>query len=144
MSTRRIVTAQRDGDSRIVSAGPSPHVVEPAPGFVITDQWVCPKVGPGLLTAEDHGEFGFMVVPPPGGVLFRLVTFPPDPVGQLHRTDTIDFVTVLSGELVLTLDGGDEVTLTAGDTVVQQGALHAWRNLTGEPAVASVVIVSAA
>lgn len=144
MPTRRIVTAQRDSGSRIVSAGPSPHVVEPAPGFVIADQWICPHVGPGLLTAEDLGESGFMVVPPPGGALFRIVTFPPDPVGQMHRTDTIDFVTVLSGELVLTLDGGEEVTLTAGDTVVQQGAVHAWRNLTEAPAVASVVILSAA
>ena len=34
---------------------------------------------------------------------------------------------VLSGELVLILESG-EVTLKAGDVVVQRNTLHAWRN----------------
>jgi quercetin dioxygenase-like cupin family protein len=75
-------------------------------------------------------------------VLFRVVSFPPDPDGQMHRTDTLDFVTVVSGELVLALEDGDEATLGPGDTVIQRGTTHAWRNKTDRPAVASVVIVS--
>ena len=45
-----------------------------------------------------------------------------------HRTDTIDMLYVASGQIVLSLDDGAEVTLSAGDTVVQNGTRHAWRN----------------
>jgi quercetin dioxygenase-like cupin family protein len=44
----------------------------------------------------------------------------------LHRTDTIDNDTVLSGEIVLVLDDG-EVELHTGDCVVLPGVMHAWR-----------------
>lgn len=44
-----------------------------------------------------------------------------------HRTVTIDYVLVLSGELVLVLDE-QEVKLNAGDFVVQRNTDHGWRN----------------
>jgi hypothetical protein len=46
----------------------------------------------------------------------------------MHTTDTIDFEYVLSGEVWLELDGGRAVHIRAGDTVVQNGTRHAWRN----------------
>ncbi len=46
----------------------------------------------------------------------------------MHTTDTIDFEVVLEGEVWLELDDGVEVHLRAGDTVVQNGTRHAWRN----------------
>jgi mannose-6-phosphate isomerase-like protein (cupin superfamily) len=46
----------------------------------------------------------------------------------MHTTDTIDFEVVLEGTVVLELDDGAEVTLHAGDTVVQNGTRHRWRN----------------
>jgi mannose-6-phosphate isomerase-like protein (cupin superfamily) len=51
----------------------------------------------------------------------------------MHTTDTIDFEYVLSGEVWLELDNGKEVHLQAGDTVVQNGTRHAWRNKHTEP-----------
>ena len=51
--------------------------------------------------------------------------------------------TKISGEVVLELDDGAEVTLRPGDTVVQNGTRHAWRNRTSEPAVLVVVLVGA-
>jgi mannose-6-phosphate isomerase-like protein (cupin superfamily) len=50
-----------------------------------------------------------------------------------HTTDTIDFEYVLSGEVWLELDDGKEVRLVAGDSVVQNGTRHAWRNKGFEP-----------
>lgn len=141
---RRIVTAVTDDDRSVITdRGPSPNVITPAPGRTLAEQWMCTRIDTDLLTAPDGTTAGFVPVPPPGGVLFRLVSFPPDPHGQMHRTDTIDFVTVVSGQLVLVLEGGEEVTLGQGDTVIQRGATHAWRNDTDQPCVASVVIVSA-
>jgi hypothetical protein len=51
----------------------------------------------------------------------------PDAPG-MHTTDTIDFEVVLDGEVWLELDNEVEVHLTPGDTVVQNGTRHAWRN----------------
>ena len=51
----------------------------------------------------------------------------------MHTTDTIDFIYVVSGEVWLELDDGEEVHLRAGDTVVQNGTRHAWHNRGSEP-----------
>jgi mannose-6-phosphate isomerase-like protein (cupin superfamily) len=51
----------------------------------------------------------------------------------MHTTDTIDFEYVISGEVWLELDDGVEVHLCPGDTVVQNGTRHAWRNKGTEP-----------
>jgi len=56
---------------------------------------------------------------------------PSDP--GMHTTDTIDFEVVLEGTIVLELDDGAEVTLHPGDTVVQNGTRHRWRNPGDNP-----------
>jgi quercetin dioxygenase-like cupin family protein len=61
----------------------------------------------------------------------------------MHTTDTTDFEIVLSGQVVLELDDGAEVTLSPGDTVVQNGTRHRWRNPGTEPAVIGVAVVGA-
>lgn len=50
----------------------------------------------------------------------------------MHRTETIDYAVVLSGEIVLLLDEED-VHLKAGDVVVQRGTNHAWSNRSDKP-----------
>ena len=60
-----------------------------------------------------------------------------------HATDTLDYVTILRGEVVLVV-GGTEVTLRAGDSVVQQpGVPHDWQNRSAERAVMIGVLVNA-
>ncbi len=101
--------------------------------------------------------------PAVGGFRFGLFTIPPQSVAQpenldievaqkeaeeklpgmaaymepdhpgMHTTDTIDFEYVISGDVWLELDDGAEVHLWAGDTVVQNGTRHAWRNKGSEP-----------
>jgi quercetin dioxygenase-like cupin family protein len=66
----------------------------------------------------------------------------PDAPG-MHTTATIDFEVVLDGEVWLELDDGVEVHLRPGDTVVQNGTRHAWRNHGDEPARLAVFIVGA-
>ena len=66
----------------------------------------------------------------------------PDDPG-MHTTDTIDFEVVLSGRVVLELDDGATAELRAGDTVVQNGTRHRWRNPDEVPAVLAVFIVGA-
>lgn len=52
---------------------------------------------------------------------------------RFHRTPTVDFAVVLSGRVELELDSGDRTTLSAGDTLVQNGTSHAWLNVGRAP-----------
>jgi len=59
----------------------------------------------------------------------------------MHTTDSIDFEYIVSGEVWLDLDDGASVHLRAGDTVVQNGTRHRWRNEGAEPCRIVVFIV---
>jgi hypothetical protein len=61
----------------------------------------------------------------------------------MHTTDTIDFEVVLDGECELELDDGAFVTLRRGDTVVQNGTRHRWRNSSDTTCRLAVFIVGA-
>jgi quercetin dioxygenase-like cupin family protein len=58
----------------------------------------------------------------------------------MHRTETIDYGIILSGELTLVLDDS-EVKLHAGDIVVQRGTNHAWSNRSDKPCIIAFVLV---
>jgi mannose-6-phosphate isomerase-like protein (cupin superfamily) len=111
--------------------------------------------------------------PPLGGIRFGLFAIPPDglPLTSgldvatalsevedklpgmmryadpsapgMHTTPTLDFEIVLEGEVWLELDDGVEVQLRTGDTVVQNGTRHAWRNHGDRPAVLAVFMAGA-
>jgi len=61
----------------------------------------------------------------------------------MHRTDTVDLGLVLSGEIWLELDDGAELRFQAGDSVIQNGARHAWRNKSSEPCVMLFAFIGA-
>ena len=60
----------------------------------------------------------------------------------MHRTNTLDYVVVLAGEIYAVLDEG-EVLLRAGDVLVQQGTNHAWSNRSDKPATIAFVLLDA-
>ena len=60
----------------------------------------------------------------------------------MHKTRTIDYVVLLSGEVTLLLDKG-EVDLKPFDVVVQRGTNHAWVNKGKEPALIAAVLIDA-
>lgn len=49
----------------------------------------------------------------------------------LHRAVSLDYGVVIEGEFELTLDSGETRIMRQGDFCVNRGAMHAWRNLTG-------------
>ncbi len=61
----------------------------------------------------------------------------------MHTSATIDYEFIVSGRVVLELDDGATRELSAGDTVVQNGTRHAWRNPYDEPCLMVGVIVGA-
>lgn len=76
------------------------------------------------------------------GTVFRIIEFAPGNGGRNHRTDSIDYLCVLSGEIDMDIDGA-EVHLKAGDVMVQRGTIHNWINRGREPCVIAFVLIAA-
>jgi quercetin dioxygenase-like cupin family protein len=76
------------------------------------------------------------------GCVFRVVEFGPGVSPRNHRTDSIDFAVVMSGEIDMQLDDS-EVHLRAGDVLVQRGTIHNWVNRGTEPCQIAFVLVDA-
>ena len=76
------------------------------------------------------------------GTVFRMIEFAPGVAPRNHRTDSIDYGVILSGEIDMELDG-TAVRLKAGDTFVQRGTIHNWINRGTEPCVLAVILVDA-
>jgi len=77
------------------------------------------------------------------GTVFRVVEYLPGVTPRIHRTDSIDYGVVVSGELILQLEDGVEVQLNAGDLFVQRGTVHNWVNRSAQPCVAAFAIIQA-
>ncbi|MDB5544084.1 MAG: cupin [Hyphomicrobiales bacterium] len=59
-----------------------------------------------------------------------------------HKTRSIDYAIVLSGEIYALMDEG-ETLLKQGDVLIQRGTNHAWSNRTEEPAVLAFILIDA-
>lgn len=162
----RVVTGYDEhGNPAIVRQGEPPTVIH-AGRYVTTELWVTDATP--RLTGTDPSTREWALEPPPGGSCFRIVEIAPEgqveiaPDGkqddggseaadgdaldgfqEAHATGTLDYVTVLRGQVTLVV-GGAEVTLGPGDSVVQQpGVPHDWQNRSAERAVMVGVLLSA-
>jgi len=149
----RVVTGyDEDGNPAVIRQGEPPVVIH-AGRYTTTELWVS-EHGPLGSADVDTSTREWALEPPPGGACFRIVEIAPGPSdGEssaehaefqgAHATDTLDYVTVLSGQVTLIV-GGTEVTLGPGDCVVQQpGVPHDWQNRSSERAVMVGVLLSA-
>ncbi|RCK21751.1 cupin domain-containing protein [Thalassospira lucentensis] len=152
---------------------PREMVFQHTKGFVSSPLWMVDETPDLTKGHAETMDGDGSVLAPAGGATFLVVTFPPDSVvfepgwdpekagmehaqaapgivdtfemenPGMHTTPTLDFATVVAGEVVLELDDGKTVTLKAGDTAVQHGVRHAWRNPSNEPATVSFVMIGA-
>ena len=58
----------------------------------------------------------------------------------MHKTETVDYIILLKGDVTLVLDEED-VDLKPFDVVVQRGTNHAWVNNGKEPALLIAVLI---
>ena len=102
-----------------------------------------PAAGPrqeaGVI--KEHG--GRLFIGNGEGNAFRITEFTPGHIKVLHRTETLDYDLILSGEIDMELDGGETMTLRTGDVVVVRGAAHAWINRKQESAFVAFVMIDA-
>jgi len=76
------------------------------------------------------------------GTVFRIVEFSPGVSPRVHRTDSIDYAVVMSGEIDMELDTA-VVHLKAGDVLVQRGTIHNWVNRGSEPCTMAFILIDA-
>ena len=76
------------------------------------------------------------------GTIFRILEFAPGLAPRNHRTDSIDYIVVMSGEIDMELDD-TTVHLKAGDVMVQRGTIHNWINRGTAPCVLAVILIDA-
>ena len=91
-------------------------------------------VPPAKDRPEGHGTF---TLPPEIARYFD----PDDP--EMHTTDTIDYVIIVSGAAELELDDGRKELVQQGDCVVQRGTKHAWRVVGDAPLVLGATMIGA-
>jgi quercetin dioxygenase-like cupin family protein len=77
------------------------------------------------------------------GTVIRITELQPGTTGFMHRTETLDYAILMSGECDLELDSGEVVKLRAGDIVVQRGTMHAWINRGAGPCRFAFVLIDA-
>ncbi|KAF9535435.1 hypothetical protein CPB83DRAFT_841734 [Crepidotus variabilis] len=99
---------------------------------------------------EDGGErviserSNFDIVPP-HGTNIQTVELAPGGSIPMHRTSSLDYNILVSGKLVLVTEDGQEKHIhTAGDTVIQKGTLHGWKNPSSDQTVRWIVVAMAA
>jgi mannose-6-phosphate isomerase-like protein (cupin superfamily) len=173
MPNRLIVTGLDDnGKSSVISdRHVEARTAAAVPGYGWHRLWSwdeVPNVPNSGIEPEGPNHF-----PPPGGVRFIVFTVPPGSVTApadldmdvgaleleekfpgraahmeshqtgLHTTATIDFIYVVEGEIWLELDDGHEIHLNTGDSLVQNGVRHAWRNYGTKPCRLVVTILGA-
>ncbi|HEX5279915.1 MAG TPA: cupin domain-containing protein [Micropepsaceae bacterium] len=78
----------------------------------------------------------------PNGTVFRIVRYEPGVAARMHRTESIDYAVVMSGEIDMELDDSI-VHLKAGDVLVQRGTIHNWANRGTAPCVIAFVLIAA-
>jgi mannose-6-phosphate isomerase-like protein (cupin superfamily) len=117
---------------------PQPRFFPPADGF----RWLIFTVPPEAQTSLEDIDFAAALNEATEKLPGVTDVMEPDHPG-MHTTDTVDFEVVLSGEIVLELDDGAEVVLKPGDTVVQNGTRHAWRNRGDVPAIIAAGLIGA-
>ena len=80
----------------------------------------------------------------PNGTVFRVIDYAPGVTPRRHRTHSIDYAVVMSGEIWMELEAREEVLLRAGDVLVQRGTVHNWINRSDAICRIAFVLIAAA
>ncbi len=138
---RRIVTGNNEeGEAVIISDGHATNFRQHG-ARRSTLIWATKETPANFLDLDDAGQWNLGTPPPPGGTRFCVIESAPGATyPAMHRTDTVDYVICLKGEIAMDLDNST-VEMKAGDVLVQLGTNHGWRNEKDEPAVVAFVLV---
>ena len=161
-----------EGKSIFITDAATPHVFQRSTGSaIVMELWETRSTPADNRGNDDAIARGFRLPPPKNGSVFRIIEYPPDRErlkalaaelarpddgsGRIaaadksgarhpgfHKTSSIDYAIVLSGEIYALMDEG-EVLLKTGDVLIQRGTNHAWSNRTDAPCYVAFVLIDA-
>ena len=142
MKLRRVVTGHDDkGHAKVMIDEQVTNAFSPRPGAQFSVIWTSEGMPANNDGFEDpsNRKIGTTI---DNGAVFRVVSFGPGVAPRNHRTDSIDYAVVMSGEIDMVLDN-ETVRLKAGDVLVQRGTVHNWINNGDVPCVIAFTLISA-
>jgi quercetin dioxygenase-like cupin family protein len=142
LQIRRVVTGHDDqGRAKVLIDEQVKNVISSRPGANSSVIWS--SVGFPVNNDGDHDPSRKEIhTTIDNGTVFRVVSFGPGVSPRKHRTDSIDYAVVISGEIDMELDIGS-AHLKAGDVLVQRGTIHNWVNKGTAPCVIAFTLVAA-
>ena len=143
---RRIVTGHdTNGVAKVLIDGVATNAKNPSPGTVSTLIWCTDKSPATVPVGSDVEDMGARVIgtaPPAKGTRFAIIDFPPGNKPFMHRTESVDYVICLEGEIEMDMDDST-VKMKAGDILIQRGTNHAWANRSKARARIAFVLIDA-
>ncbi|MEX2446694.1 MAG: cupin domain-containing protein [Dehalococcoidia bacterium] len=142
LEVRRVVTGHNEDGKAVVTIDELGKTAVRRPGAEASVIWTSVGFPVNNDGNEDESEreAGTTL---PGGTVFRILALEPGNSPRMHRTDSLDYAVVMSGEIDMELDDGVSVHLKAGDVVVQRGTVHNWANRGTETCVLAFVLIDA-
>jgi len=141
---RRVVTGHDESGKAVVKIDEiCTHFKEGRPNGFSCNIWTTDTVPADNSSEVDGGKREGRFTMIENGSVFRILDFKPGVAYRMHRTDSIDYIVVMSGEIDMELDEGHSVHLKAGDVMVQRGTIHNWVNNGSETCVMAVILIHA-
>jgi quercetin dioxygenase-like cupin family protein len=151
LEVRRIVTGHDEFGKGIVASDEELTAVSRGlgPGISGCEIWSTNSMpGDNSMEAEAAQRAGFVkkynYVGSGQGTTVRIVEWASGHAMFPHRTETMDYSIVLSGEIDVEFDSGQVVTMKQGDIIVMRGVTHTWKNKSALPAVTAFILIDAA
>jgi quercetin dioxygenase-like cupin family protein len=142
LQIRRVVTGHdRDGRAIVAIDEIATNVISRRPRHASCVIWSTGTFPSDNSDARDGGAREVATTDPNGSV-FRLVEYGPGVMPRNHRTESVDYAVVMSGEIDMEIDG-TTVHLRQGDALVQRGTIHNWNNRGTMPCVIAFVLIAA-
>ena len=139
---RRVVTTHDSaGRAKVLFDGDAPRQIKFREGSDTTLIWVSEGL-PAINEGDEDSSLKDIGTEIANGAVFRIVDYSPGVAPRVHRTQSVDFAVVMSGQIWMELDDGEEVNLKAGDVLVQRGTIHNWVNRGTEICRIAFVIIS--
>lgn len=143
LRVRRVVTGHDEhGKAHVTIDEVTSNIMVRRSGYESSVIWATDTF-PADNTGTDDGGALDVAVNPANGTVFRVIRYEPGVAPRMHRTDSLDYAVIVSGEIDMDLDDGASVHLCAGDVVVQRGTIHNWINRGSEACVIAFVLTSA-
>ena len=140
LQIRRVVTGHDQNGRAIVSIDEiCKNVISRRPAHSSCVVWSTGEFPTDNDGNSDGGARPLATVDP-NGTVFRLVEYAPGVAPRNHRTESIDYAVVMSGEIDMEMDGA-MIHLKAGDVLVQRGTIHNWINTGTAPCVIAFALI---